>query len=384
MVKKYISNDVLFTFDQLIESVKLFSFILLAPKLLSPEDAATVITISSGAFLVQLVLSSYLTQYLMVTYNKEPRGEWLFLFLKISIPFFCTLCFFGEFTLAYMFLSLLLNEYFKRLMYYSDSSLISSFANSIVFVLFIVLVFSISNLSSEEYVVIYLGCSLIYFFFLILCNLNSFFSRSENKVLVNIGLLSFGNKVVVSLVLYWAISQGVYYFSEYFNLSSQDVIDLKLTQTIFGLSAIFAAIFETVLLKRMVKGDGAGNKKIMLVFPIAIALCLVNLTLIFVVSKYFYYIAISTFTIYILLFQFVFIINRIPCAILKKNNLIGWIAVSYLVGFIFGFVLSVALANQYDPKILVSACMFIAHALSSVIMYLCAFIHRDKGKCIIT
>jgi len=214
--------------------------------------------------------------------------------------------------------------------------------------------------------------------------LNSFFSRSENKVLVNIGLLSFGNKVVVSLVLYWAISQGVYYFSEYFNLSSQDVIDLKLTQTIFGLSAIFAAIFETVLLKRMVKGDGAGNKKIMLVFPIAIALCLVNLTLIFVVSKYFYYIAISTFTIYILLFQFVFIINRIPCAILKKNNLIGWIAVSYLVGFIFGFVLSVALANQYDPKILVSACMFIAHALSSVIMYLCAFIHRDKGKCIIT
>lgn len=379
MIKKYKSNDMLFTLDQLIESVKLFVFILLAPKLLSADDTAIVITLNSGAFLLQLILSSYLTQYLMVSYNKEPRGEWFVLFLKLSVPLFFVLCFFGEEILSFMFLSLLLSEYFKRVMYYSDASFISLISNFIAFVLFITIAFSASSLTSREYILIYFSCSFIYLIIIVMSSGNSFFSRSRSKILINFNLLGFGNKLVVSLVVYWAISQGVYYFPEKFNLSNQDVIDLKLTQTVFGLSAIFAAIFETILLKRMGGREVFSvTKKIIWFFPAAVSLCLVNLFFLFVISKFFHHIDISTFTVYILLFQFVFIINRVPCAYLKKNNLIGWIAVSYFFGFIFGLVLSAVLVNQYEPKLLVSACMFIAHLLSSVIMYLRAFIYREK------
>lgn len=385
MVKKYISNDMYFTLDQLIESAKLFVFILLAPKLLSAESAVIVISLNSGAFLLQLVLSSYLTQHLMVSYNNESRGEWFVLFLKLSMPLFFALYLFGETNLSLMFISLLVSEYFKRVMYYSDSSFISLLSNFVSFVLFILLVVLTPNLTPDEYFLIYFICSLIYLSILIGSNWKDFFSRSREKIEVNLKLFNFGNKVVVSLAIYWAISQGVYYFSEYFNLSNQDVIDLKMTQTVFGLSAIFAAIFETILLKRMGGSNSSAiTKKIIWFFPSVVGICLFNLILLFIVSKFFYYIEISMFTMYILLFQLVFIINRIPCAYLKKHNLIGRIAFSYLVGFVFGLVLNESLLNLYEPRLLVSFCMFSAHFLSSLIMYLSVFFNREKENCIIT
>lgn len=380
-------NDFYFTLDQIVESIKLFLFVMVAPVLMSKDNAANVISINSGAFLIQLILSSYLTQYLMVRYDRQASYSWIIFFFKITIPVSFALCIFSGYLLAGMFVSLMVGEYFKRLVYYNEQSMMSLLINVTTSGFFFVGIYLIDVVTAKGYIILYFVCSIIYVL-LLLCLFNNnptVLGCKYKTIPIDKELVLFGNKIVTSLVLFWGISQGVYYFSEEIGLNSGDVILMRVTQSVFGLSAMLAGIMETIFLKRMKEISIVYNynKRVCQYGLISLVVCIANIFVIMMLSFYFDYIHISTFTVFLFFFQYLFMLNRIPSAYFKKKEKIMLITFSYLIGASVGVSVfcSLKFILQYEDMLVSSTCaMFFSNAISCVIMYY--FLYKDIRTCI--
>lgn len=345
---------------------------------------ADLIFAQSMALVVILFCSCFTTQYLLLRYKKQSHDYWARLFsFFFAISVAVIFLWFPSIEIFILFVTGIISEFLKRYCYYINYSLISFSAMLSSVSLFIIFIacswLDIFNLNHNTYLLCYCGARL---FPLAGVLIFLYFSpkkemRTQDDEGIKYAIVdSFKNGGVFSIItiIYWITNQG-YFILLQDSLPASELVDLRVTQNVFGIVTMLIALYDSIFLKKNIENkQGIFHFSSFLKFSgLASFMIIINYVLLYVLSVTIYkHIDVIKYSLLLAIAQFFYLMARMPVLILKlRYNLsviLGLYVFALLVSLIFLFTNKNSTDFQYIVQAIALA-NFIVFISSLFIVY---------------
>ncbi len=343
-----------------------------------------VIISQSIASLFILFCSCFTTQYLLLKYNNESFSYWCAIFFIFFITITPLLYVVPNSIYCFLlFLSGSLSEFIKRLCFYSNKSLISLCFSLVSFLIFVVMVIIIYfcniKVDSTYYIILFFSMKFIPLALVFIFIKGKSYQKVNITGVVNafVSSTKMGGVFAIVVAIYWCINQGFIVFSKD-NISSSDLVSIRITQNVFGLVTMVASLYDSIFLKNTLNKTSElieyreYSRFIMMSFVFIIF----NTILLYVLSITIYNeIDVLKYSVYFSVSQFFYLIARGFILVLKvRCNLIILFSI-YFISFIFSF--SYFIVSGIDSSQHLAQSIMIANILIFVFSFSFLIIKRD-------
>lgn len=320
-----------FSLEQLLDSGMIFLFIAVGGVVLSYEEMEVVVLSQSLALASVLFCSCFTTQYLLVKYKGQSGYYWFRILFTFSILIAFVSCFLtGSPFVVLLFISSIASEFSKRYCFYTERSflsLLSTLLNLAIFSLLLLFFYYDGYLSSSTYIMLFCFSKIIPLCFVWLY----FFIKRERKVTKDDGFffgikesIKYGSFFSMMTMSYWMTNQGFMVFSSG-DISPQDLVEMRMTQNIFGIVTMLVVLYDTIFLKKNISNhERIFHIKGYLKFSIfSLSIIVFNLFVLYLLSMSFYKdIDVVKYAFPFAISQLFYLLVREPILILKlKYNL---------------------------------------------------------------